>query len=234
MRILPSLFIALDFEQKNQVEALLERLSPVAWDRVGVKIGLEMFTHFGPAWVASVVAREIPVFLDLKFHDIPNTVAKACQAAAQLGVSALTVHALGGREMLLRAQEAVAKSSDPPAVLAVTLLTSLSETDRVDLGLASSLSAQVIHLATLAQTTGLAGVVCSAQEAALVRAQLGPAFCLVTPGIRLPQEEVQDQKRVMTPQAAFEAGSDCLVMGRSITQALDPRAVVERVLQWQV
>jgi len=173
------------------------------------------------------VAWGFDVFLDLKFHDIPNTVAQACQAASRLGVWMLNVHALGGRAMLSAAAEALASAAKPrPYLIAVTLLTSMTQSDLEEVGIGGDLAEGVSRLAKLTAECGLDGVVCSAQEAARLRRERGPSFLLVTPGIRLAGENTQDQKRVMTPEAAVSGGASYLVMGRSITQAANPNLVL--------
>jgi orotidine-5'-phosphate decarboxylase len=162
------------------------------------------------------------VFLDLKFHDIPNTTAQACKAAASLGVWMINVHALGGRKMLEAAQIAVSNSVRPPKLIAVTLLTSMNQEDINDIGINASPEEMVLRLAKLAQESGLDGVVCSAMETELLRKHCGNKFCLVTPGIRPADASLDDQSRVMTPAAALQAGSSYLVIGRPITRAADP------------
>ena len=166
--------------------------------------------------------RGFEIFLDLKFHDIPNTTAQACRAAASLGVWMVNVHALGGRKMLEAARDAVAGTSQKPRLIAVTLLTSMAQQDLHDIGINATPAEMVLRLATLARDSGLDGVVCSAHESALLRKHCGSEFCLVTPGIRPSQASLDDQSRVMTPRAAMEAGSSYLVIGRPITQAADP------------
>jgi orotidine-5'-phosphate decarboxylase len=169
------------------------------------------------------------VFLDLKFHDIPNTVASACKAAAQLGVWMLNVHASGGSTMMQAAQAALADLPNPPKLIAVTVLTSMDKAQLASTGIQVEPEAQVQYLAKLAQSSGLDGVVCSAQEAAVLRAQLGDEFLLVTPGIRPEGSEKGDQSRVMTPKQAKQAGVSYIVVGRPITQASDPQAVIEQI-----
>ncbi|MDO8464673.1 MAG: orotidine-5'-phosphate decarboxylase, partial [Gallionella sp.] len=162
------------------------------------------------------------IFLDLKFHDIPNTTAQACKAVAGLGIWMVNVHALGGRRMLEAAREAVAQATRPPKLIAVTVLTSMAQEDLADIGINATPAEMVLRLAILARDSGLDGVVCSAQEAALLRKQCGNEFCLVTPGIRPAQASLDDQSRVMTPLAALQAGASYLVIGRPITKAVDP------------
>ena len=215
----PKIIIALDFAASASALALAERLDPAA---CRLKVGKELFTAAGPAVLEKLMRRGFEIFLDLKFHDIPNTTAQACKAAAELGVWMVNVHALGGRKMLHAAADAVANTSQHPKLIAVTLLTSMAQEDLADIGIAESPAQMVLRLATLARDCGLDGVVCSAQEAGLLRANLGKTFCLVTPGIRPAQASLDDQSRVMTPQAALLAGSSYLVIGRPITLASDP------------
>ncbi len=194
-----------------------------------MKIGKELFTRAGPALVEQLQNKGFDIFLDLKYHDIPNTVAGACRAAAELGVWMLNVHASGGSNMLEAAREAIDKSSQRPLLIAVTVLTSMSEQDLTEVGIALSLDKQVMQLASLTKQAGLDGVVCSAKEAALLATEFGQDFCLVTPGIRPATAEPDDQKRVMTPAEAIRAGSHYLVIGRPITQAADPLAALEKI-----
>ena len=215
----PKIIIALDFAAATPALALAERLDPAG---CRLKVGKELFTAAGPAVLEKLMRRGFEIFLDLKFHDIPNTTAHACKAAAELGVWMVNVHALGGRKMLHAAADAVANTGKPPKLVAVTLLTSMAQEDLADIGIQDSPAQMVLRLATLARDCGLDGVVCSAQEAGLLRTNLGKAFCLVTPGIRPAQASLDDQSRVVTPQAALLAGSSYLVIGRPITQAADP------------
>ena len=220
----PKIIIALDYSASAPALALVERLQP---SLCRLKVGKELFTASGPALLEQLMRRGFEVFLDLKFHDIPNTAAQACKAAASLGVWMVNVHALGGRKMLEASREAIAGSAQPPKLIAVTLLTSMAQEDLADIGINTTPVEMVLRLATLARDSGLDGVVCSAQEAALLRKRCGNEFCLVTPGIRPVQASAttvtrDDQSRVMTPQAALQAGSSYLVIGRPITQAADP------------
>jgi orotidine-5'-phosphate decarboxylase len=193
-----------------------------------LKVGKELFTATGPAVLEQLMNRGFEIFLDLKFHDIPNTAAQACKAAAGLGVWMINVHALGGRKMLEAAREAIAGNTRRPKLVAVTLLTSLAQDDLADIGIDASPAEMVLRLALLARDSGLDGVVCSAQEAASLRKKCGKEFCLVTPGIRPAHASLDDQSRVMTPHAALNAGSDYLVIGRPITLAADPlQALIE-------
>ena len=215
----PKIIIALDYPAAAPALALAERLQP---ELCRLKVGKELFTASGPALLEQLMRRGFEIFLDLKFHDIPNTTAQACKAAASLGVWMVNVHALGGRKMLEAAREAIAHSTQRPKLIAVTLLTSMAQQDLADIGINATPAEMVLRLATLARDSGLDGVVCSAPEAALLRRQCGDEFCLVTPGIRPAQASLDDQSRVMTPLAALQAGSSYLVIGRPITQAADP------------
>ena len=228
----PRLIVALDFPAAAEALALVEHLDPAS---CRLKVGKELFTRAGPALLDELHRRGFSVFLDLKFHDIPNTVAGACRAAAERGVWMLNVHALGGRRMLEAAYTAVNTVAHPPLLIAVTVLTSHSEAELTELGIAESPEQLALRLAILAQSAGLDGVVCSAQEATLIRQQCGSDFTLVTPGIR-PAEptaanQPDDQRRVMTPQAAITAGADYLVVGRPVTRATDPAAIVAEINQ---
>ena len=215
----PKIIVALDYPDAAPALALAERLQPAL---CRLKVGKELFTASGPALLEQLMRRGFEIFLDLKFHDIPNTAAQACKAAAGLGVWMVNVHALGGRKMLNAAREAIANSSHQPKLIAVTLLTSMAQEDLADIGIGATPAEMVLRLAILARDSGLDGVVCSAQEAALLRRQCGDGFCLVTPGIRPAQASLDDQSRVMTPLAALQAGSSYLVIGRPITKAVDP------------
>jgi orotidine-5'-phosphate decarboxylase len=194
-----------------------------------VKVGKELFTASGPSLVEKLRKAGFGVFLDLKYHDIPNTVAGACRAAAQLGVWMINVHALGGRAMMTAAREALAGSSARPRIVAVTLLTSMGPGDMTEVGLGGNPQETVLNLARLTQACGLDGVVCSAQEAAALRRQCGQEFSLVTPGIRPAEAGHDDQNRVTTPRQAIADGADYLVIGRPITQAPDPLAALRAI-----
>ena len=220
------IIVALDFADADSALALVARLDPAV---CRLKVGKELFTAAGPDLVRTLVARGFEVFLDLKFHDIPNTVAAACRAAAGLGVWMLNVHASGGRRMMAAAQAALADLPKPPLLIAVTVLTSMSAEDLGEVGISAAPADQVLRLARLAHACKLDGVVCSAQEAAMLRAELGAGFRLVTPGIRPAGAESGDQRRVMTPKAAVDAGADYLVVGRPITQAADPAAMLAAI-----
>ncbi len=220
------IIVALDFPDAASALALAGRLDPAL---CRLKVGKELFTAAGPEVVRALVARGFEVFLDLKFHDIPNTVAAACRAAAGLGVWMMNVHASGGRRMLTAASEALADLPHPPLLIAVTVLTSMSAEDLSEVGVADAPADQVLRLARLAKACLFDGVVCSAQEAALLRASLGSDFRLVTPGIRPAGADTGDQRRVMTPVAALRAGATDLVIGRPITGALDPLAALKSI-----
>jgi len=196
-----------------------------------LKVGKELFTATGPHLVESLQQLGFEVFLDLKFHDIPNTTAQACKSAAALGVWMVNVHALGGRRMLEAAREVLANVERRPQLIAVTILTSMAQNDLREIGIESSPAQMVSRLARLSQECGLDGVVCSAQEAAILRAQCGADFRLVTPGIRPAQAAADDQSRIMTPRAALAAGASYLVIGRPITQAPDPLRALQDILK---
>lgn len=222
----PKIIVALDYPDVRAALDMAVRLDPAL---CRVKVGKELFTAAGPALVETLVARGFGVFLDLKFHDIPNTVASACKAAARLGVWMMNVHAAGGRAMMQAAKDALAEGVSRPKLIAVTVLTSMAQADLADIGMKGSPGDAVLRLARLAQDAGLDGVVCSAQEAKALRAACGAGFSLVTPGIRLADAAQDDQKRIMTPRAAVDAGADYLVIGRPITQAADPVAMLQRI-----
>lgn len=222
------IIVALDFPQAKTALDLVARLDP---QLCRVKVGKELFTVAGPQLVESLVKGGFDVFLDLKFHDIPNTVASACKAAASLGVWMLNVHALGGEAMLRAAREAIDYSAHKPLLIGVTILTSLSDNDVASVGLQGSAADNVLRLATLAKKCDLDGVVCSSQEATMLRSHIVAPFALVTPGIRLAGAAKDDQTRVLTPQDALRAGADYLVIGRPITQAVDPLATLNAIIQ---
>jgi orotidine-5'-phosphate decarboxylase len=218
------IIVALDFSGEQQALDLAIRLDPAL---CRVKVGKELFTAAGPQLVAKLMASGFEVFLDLKFHDIPSTVANACKVAARMGVWMMNIHALGGRHMLSAAREAVPVGSSK--LIAVTLLTSMERSDLNDIGLEREPQEVVARLAGLARDCGLDGVVCSALEAPGLRKTMGGAFCLVTPGIRPANTPMDEQKRVSTPRQAIENGADYLVIGRPITQAADPTSALLRL-----
>ncbi|MGB0835885.1 MAG: orotidine-5'-phosphate decarboxylase [Psychrobium sp.] len=216
--------VALDFDNQDKALAFVETIDPQS---CRLKVGKEMFTYFGPDFVKQLVNKGFDVFLDLKFHDIPNTVAKAVTAAAELGVWMVNVHATGGEKMMRAAKEALVPYGDKaPILIAVTVLTSMEQTELPLIGIDSPLDQHVLRLATLTKNCGLDGVVCSAQEAQRLKAELGQDFKLITPGIRPAGSAVGDQKRIMTPEKAVAAGSDYLVIGRPITQSDNPQQVL--------
>ena len=216
----PKIIVALDYPDKAPALKLLDQLDP---ESCRVKIGKELFTRAGPALVEEVVKRDFDVFLDLKFHDIPNTVAKACAAAAELGVWMVNVHALGGLKMMEAAKEAVENAAHKPHLIAVTILTSHSQSDLDAIGLPGSPEENVLRLVDLANRARMDGVVCSPMEVSQIRNRIGNDFLLVTPGVRPIGANKGDQVRVMTPQDALKAGSSYLVIGRPITAADNPK-----------
>lgn len=220
------IIVALDYADAEPALAFASRLDPKL---CRVKVGKELFTASGPDLVKALHAKGFDVFLDLKFHDIPATTAKAVAAAAELGVWMVNVHASGGESMLRAAAEALQPFSKRPKLIAVTVLTSMSEAELKQLGVQVPLAEHVVNLATLAQQCGLEGVVCSAQEADALRHALGPDFLLVTPGIRPAGSALDDQKRVMTPQQAMQVGVDYMVIGRPVRQAPDPVAMLQEI-----
>lgn len=221
--------VALDFDDKNAALQLIDQLDP---EMCRLKVGKEMFTLFGPELVKDIHSRDFELFLDLKFHDIPNTVAKAVTAAAELGVWMTNVHATGGLAMMEAAKKAlVPYGKDAPLLIAVTVLTSMSDEDLKLIGIDVPAFEHVQRLARLTQQAGLDGVVCSAHEAQLLKSSLGESFKLVTPGIRPVGADKGDQHRIMTPPQAIEAGSDYLVIGRPITKAIDPLAALTAIHQ---
>ena len=221
-------FVALDTTDPDYARQLAER---VRGSVGGLKLGLEFFNAHGPAGIRPFTGLGLPVFLDLKYHDIPNTVAGACRAAASLGVSILNVHAQGGAAMMRAALDAVKSVNPSTRLIAVTMLTSLSDEDLPSVGLMPPVGDQVLRLASLTQQCGLDGVVCSAHEIETLRRELGPDFLLVVPGIRPAGSAVGDQRRVMGPAEARGAGASILVIGRPITAAADPAQAARDIAQ---
>lgn len=229
----PRIVVAMDFDNPDDCLYMAKRLSP---QYCRLKVGKELFTACGPRIVEQLMRLGFDVFLDLKFHDIPNTVAKAVKAAAQLGVWMVNVHASGGARMMLSARDIIEQHSAlhngyKPILIAVTVLTSFDASDLRAIGINSSTDEHVLHLAKLTKECGLDGVVCSAMEASLLRQTFGNDFSLVTPGIRLEDSVADDQKRTLTPKAALLAGSNYLVIGRPITQSQDPVSTCKNIIQ---
>jgi len=219
--------VALDYASRDLALAFVDRIAP---SDCRLKVGKEMFTRFGPQFVRELHQRGFDVFLDLKFHDIPNTAAHAVAAAADLGVWMVNVHASGGARMLSAAREALVPfGKDAPLLIAVTVLTSMEASDLRDLGITSTPAEHAERLARLTKECDLDGVVCSAQEAVRFKSELGHAFKLVTPGIRPEGSEVGDQRRIMTPQQALSAGVDYMVIGRPVTQSADPAQTLSEI-----
>jgi len=222
------IIIALDFKDEASTMLLVDQLDP---SLCKLKVGKELFVRCGPGLVKKLINKGFAVFLDLKFHDIPNTVAAACQAAADMGVWMVNVHASGGRKMMQFAREAIDKCEHKPLLIGVTVLTSLSRHDITEVGLDIEPADQVLRLARLASESGLDGVVCSPQEVGLLKREIGQKFCLVTPGVRPAGAAIGDQQRVMTPSEALLHGSDYLVIGRPITASYNPVAALENIIK---
>jgi orotidine-5'-phosphate decarboxylase len=222
------IIVALDYADEAPAMALVDKLDS---SLCRLKVGKEMFTRLGPDFVRRLVGRGFDVFLDLKFHDIPNTVGRACVAAAELGVWMMNVHASGGRRMMAAAREALAPFDNRPRLIGVTVLTSLGAQELGEIGFAGTPEDNVLRLARLALSSGLDGVVCSPREAAVLRGDLGDDFLLVTPGVRPAGADIGDQRRVMTPAHAMAAGSSYLVVGRPITAAADPLGALREIAE---
>ncbi len=219
--------VALDYDNQADALAFVDKIDPSS---CRLKVGKEMFTLFGPEFVKQLHARGFSVFLDLKFHDIPNTCSKAVRAAAELGVWMVNVHAVGGERMMSAAREIIEPyGKDRPLLIGVTVLTSMEQSDLSATGITVSPQEQVLRLANLTKNAGLDGVVCSAQESSMLKNELGQQFKLVTPGIRPAGSDAGDQRRIMTPVEAVQAGSDYLVIGRPITQAASPADVLAQI-----
>ncbi len=218
--------VALDFSDAGAVMELVSGLDPAS---CRLKVGKELYTHCGPVLVERLIGEGFELFLDLKFHDIPNTVAKACAAAADLGVWMVNVHALGGRNMMEAARAAVDKKAHQPLLIAVTILTSMSESDLHEIGLPGSPEENVLRLAGLAEQSSMDGVVCSPLEVGALNQNCGEGFRFITPGIRPVGARTDDQKRITTPVDALNSGADYLVIGRPITAAADPLAALQTI-----
>lgn len=227
------LIVALDYSDLKEAEKIVKKISPLVKN---FKVGKELFTSAGPQAVKMVQAYKGRVFLDLKFHDIPNTVGSACQAAAELGVWMLNVHASGGKNMMIAAVQSVHKTAQahkitPPIILGVTVLTSMQDHDLKEVGVAKKVKEQVPFLAKLCKSCGLDGVVASGQEIGLIRKAAGPGFLIITPGVRPVWASHGDQKRIITPKEAVDSGADYIVVGRPVTQHPQPIVAVEKILK---
>ena len=224
----PRVIVALDFDNEASALALADQLNP---NQCRLKVGKELFVATGPKLIKSLTDRGFDIFLDLKFHDIPNTVAKAMLAAADLGVWMSNVHASGGSRMMSAAKQAIEQHGGDMLLIAVTVLTSMDDSDLQQAGVNRTVSDQVMALARLTKQSGLDGVVCSAQEASALRQQLGQGFKLVTPGIRLAGSVLDDQRRIVSAPQAIKLGSDYLVIGRPITQSDNPVSMLQEINQ---
>lgn len=221
------LIVALDFNDQTKAMTLIDKLDP---NICALKVGSEMYTLFGPTFVRKLVDRKFKVFLDLKFHDIPTTVAKACSAACELGVWMLNVHAAGGFKMLQAARASIDSfGKDKPLLIAVSVLTSMETEDLLSIGITTPLDKYVIELSKLALQSGFDGVVSSALEVPLIKKTCGDKFITVTPGIRMPNDVLNDQLRVISPKEALNFGSDYLVVGRPITLSSNPLQVIDEL-----
>ena len=223
----PKIIVALDFADTHSALLLVNQLNPAL---CRLKVGKELFTAAGPQFIETLMRAGFSVFLDLKFHDIPTTVAKACVAASNLGVWMLNVHASGGLEMMQAARAALGNDHTKPLLIAVTVLTSMNQAALNKIGVQTDLASHVLNLSILSKAAGLDGVVCSAFEAAMLRDQLGETFCLVTPGIRPLDSNNDDQSRVVGPSEALRMGANYLVIGRPVTQAKNPLKALEAII----
>lgn len=227
----PKVIVALDYADASSALNFVAQLDPALCK---LKVGKELFTTAGPQLVEKLVEKNFKVFLDLKFHDIPNTVAKACEAASKLGVWMLNVHASGGSTMMQAAMEGTEKgkqSTERPYLIAVTVLTSMNQATLQEIGVQADIAQHVLKLALLTEKSGLDGVVCSALEAELLRKHVADTFVLVTPGIRPASASKDDQTRIVTPMQALSLGANYLVVGRPITQAQDPLVALTAIHQ---
>jgi len=220
--------LVLDVDSRDKALGLVRSLH----DLTGMfKVGLQLFTAEGPSLVRDIIAAGGKVFLDLKFHDIPNTVKMAAREAARLGVSMMTIHTAGGVAMMRSVVDELQKLPTKPLVVGVTVLTSLDDASLRELGINAPMQDQVVRMAQLAEASGLDGVVCSPQEIEKIRKVVRPAFKVVAPGIRMPGQSADDQQRTATPREAIAAGADFIVVGRAVTNASNPRAALEGLLQ---
>jgi orotidine-5'-phosphate decarboxylase len=227
MNRVPKLFIAIDQNDTNRAKELIQKLPP---ELCGIKVGKELFTACGPGIIEWIQEKGFNVFLDLKYHDIPNTVEKACFVASKMGVSILNVHALGGKEMMLAAKEGIDKSNNDPYLIAVTLLTRKDSNALKEIGFTSSINDQILNLAKSANQANLDGIVCSAKDISNIKNILPKKFLYVTPGIRLSDNSNDDQKRITTPLEAIKMGSNIIVIGRSITEAKFPEKILNQII----
>jgi len=224
----PKLFIAIDQNEPNIAKELIQKLPSTD---CGIKVGQELFTACGPEIIDWIHKKGFKIFLDLKYHDIPNTVEKACFIASKMGISILNVHALGGKEMMISAREGVDKSNNKPYLIAVTLLTSTDQTTLKEIGFGSSINNQILNLALSASQAKLDGIVCSAKDIINIKNLLPQNFLYVTPGIRPENKSKNDQKRITTPSEAIKFGSNILIVGRPVTQAKNPELAISQILQ---
>jgi len=227
MNVVPKLFVAIDKNDTNTAKKLIQKLPS---EICGIKVGKELFTACGPEIIEWIQAKGFKVFLDLKYHDIPNTVKKACFVASKMGVSILNVHALGGKDMMLAAKEGIDKSNNDPYLIAVTLLTSMDSNALKEIGFTSSINDQILNLAKSANQANLDGIVCSAKDISNIKNILPENFSYVTPGIRLNNNSKDDQKRITTPLEAIKMGSNIIVIGRSITEAKFPEKILNQII----
>ena len=228
MLMSPKLFVAFDFSNPNNAKEFSKKINP---KQCGIKIGKELFTSGGPAIVEWLQSKGFKVFLDLKFHDIPNTVKRACHVASELGVWMLNVHAMGGNDMLIAAKEGVYQSNENPYLIAVTVLTSMNNDNLNEVGINHSVDEQILKLALSVSTNELDGVVCSASDIRNIKSLLPQDFIYVTPGIRLISGVNDDQKRTISPEDAIKEGSSILVIGRPITESKNPALTVDEIIK---
>jgi len=226
MNDLPKIFIAIDQNDIIKAKTIIERLPPKI---CGIKVGKELFTSCGPYIIDWIQSKGFKVFLDLKYHDIPNTVEKACFAASKMGVSILNIHALGGKQMMLAAREGVDKAQNDSYLIAVTLLTSMDKKSLNEIGITVPINEQILNLASIASEAKLDGIVCSAKDIEQIKESLPKDFLYVTPGIRLKDDPTDDQKRIATPSDAMRMGSKILIIGRTITQSENPDIVIKQI-----
>ena len=222
------LFVAFDFSSLNNAKEFSKKLNP---QQCGIKVGKELFTLGGPAIVEWIQSKGFKVFLDLKFHDIPNTVKRACYVASELGVWMLNVHAMGGNDMLIAAKEGVDQSNQKPHLIAVTILTSMNNTNLNEIGITHSVDEEILKLALNVATHKLDGIVCSASDIKNIKSSLPKDFIYVTPGIRPIIDSNYDQKRTTSPEDAIKEGSSILVVGRPITESKNPALALEEIIK---